>query len=111
MAYTLLSDLPELGQLNKKEIAALVGVAPYNKESGTQRGKQRIRGGRAQIRTVMFMAMMSTVQCNPKFKAFYEKLKAAGKTPKVALVACMRKMIVILNSMIQTGTRWNENIA
>jgi transposase len=111
MAYTLLSDLPELGQLNHKEIAALVGIAPYNKESGKQRGLQRIRGGRSQIRTVMFMAMMSTVQCNPKFKAFYEKLKAAGKRPKVALVACMRKMIVILNSMIRNGTCWNENIA
>ena len=74
-----------------KEIAALVGLAPYNKESGKQRGLQRIRGGRSQIRTVMFMAMMSTIQCNPKFKAFYEKLKAAGKRPKVALVACMRK--------------------
>lgn len=111
MAYTLLSDLPELGQLNHKEIAALVGLAPYNKESGKQRGLQRIRGGRSQIRTVMFMAMMSTIQCNPKFKAFYEKLKAAGKRPKVALVACMRKMIVILNSMIRNGTRWNENIA
>jgi transposase len=111
MAYTLLSDLPELGQLNHKEIAALVGLAPYNKESGKQRGLQRIRGGRSQIRTVMFMAMMSTIQCNPKFKAFYEKLKAAGKRPKVALVACMRKMIVVLNSMIRNGTRWNENIA
>lgn len=111
MAYTLLSDLPELGQLNKKEIAALVGVAPYNKESGKVRGKQRIRGGRAQIRTVMFMAMMSTIQCNPTFKAFYEKLKAADKQPKVALVACMRKMIVVLNAMIQNGTRWNENMA
>ena len=111
MAYTLLSDLPELGQLNRKEIAALVGVAPYNKESGKQRGTQRIRGGRSQIRTVMFMAMMSTIQCNPKFKAFYEKLKAAGKKPIVALVACMRKMIVILNTMIQNGEQWNENLA
>lgn len=111
MAYTLLSDLPELGQLNRKEIAALVGVAPYNKESGKQRGTQRIRGGRPQIRTVMFMAMMSTIQCNPKFKAFYEKLKAAGKKPIVALVACMRKMIVILNTMIQNGEQWNENLA
>lgn len=110
MAYTLLSDLPELGQLNHKEIAALVGIAPYNKESGKQRGLQRIRGGRSQIRTVMFMAMMSTIQCNPKFKAFYEKLKAAGKRPKVALVACMRKMIVILNSMIRNGTCWNANL-
>jgi transposase len=111
MAYTLLSDLPELGQLNHKEIAALAGLAPYNKESGNYRGKQRIRGGRSQIRTVMFMAMMSTIQCNPKFKAFYEKLKAAGKQPKVALVACMRKMITILNTMIQTGTKWNEKLA
>lgn len=111
MAYTLLSDLPELGQMNKKEVAALVGLAPYNKESGKLRGKQRIRGGRAKIRTVMFMAMMSAIQHNPKFKAIYKKLIAAGKPPKVALVACMRKLIVILNAMVQNGTRWNEKVA
>ncbi|WP_226669313.1 IS110 family transposase [Microbulbifer aggregans] len=111
MAYTLLSDLPELGTLNNKEIAALVGVAPINRESGRYQGLRRIRGGRHQIRTVMFMAMMSTIQCNKKFKDYYERLRAAGKRPKVALVACMRKMIVILNSMVRNGTAWEGNMA
>ncbi|QKX17755.1 IS110 family transposase [Microbulbifer sp. YPW1] len=111
MAYTLLSDLPELGTLNNKEIAALVGVAPINRESGRYQGLRRIRGGRHQIRTVMFMAMMSTIQCNKKFKDHYERLRAAGKRPKVALVACMRKMIVILNSMVRNGTAWEGNMA
>lgn len=111
MAYTLLSDLPELGTLNNKEIAALVGVAPINRESGRYEGLRRIRGGRHQIRTVMFMAMMSTIQCNKKFKDYYERLRAAGKRPKVALVACMRKMIVILNSMVRNGTAWEGNMA
>lgn len=110
MAYTLLSDLPELGTLNNKEIAALVGVAPINRESGRYQGVRRIRGGRHQIRTVMFMAMMSTIQCNKKFKIYYERLKATGKRPKVALVACMRKMIVILNSMVRNGTSWEEKM-
>lgn len=111
MAYTLLSDLPELGTLNNKEIAALVGVAPINRDSGRYQGLRRIRGGRHQIRTVMFMAMMSTIQCNKKFKDYYEQLRVAGKRPKVALVACMRKMIVILNSMVRNGTAWQENMA
>ncbi|MCQ3830884.1 IS110 family transposase [Microbulbifer elongatus] len=111
MAYTLLSDLPELGTLNNKEIAALVGVAPINRESSRYQGLRRIRGGRHQIRTVMFMAMMSAIQCNKKFKDYYERLRAAGKRPKVALVACMRKMIVILNSMVRNGTAWEGNMA
>jgi len=111
MAYTLLSGLPELGNLNRKEIAALVGVAPINRESGRYQGLRRIRGGRHQKRTVMFMAMMSTIQCNKKFKTYYERLKAAGKRPKVAIVACMCKMIVILNSVVRNGTPWEENMA
>ncbi len=81
LAYTLLSELPELGKLNRKEIAALVGVAPMNRESGSWNGKRRIRGGRHRIRTVMFMAMLSSIQCNPVFKRFYEHLKAQGKLP------------------------------
>ena len=85
LAYTLLSELPELGSLNSKEIAALVGLAPFNKESGRMTGKRRIRGGRPRVRTIMFMAMMSSIQCNPVFKRYYERLKAAGKLPKVAL--------------------------
>jgi transposase len=85
LAYTLLSELPELGSLNSKEIAALVGLAPFNKESGRMTGKRRIRGGRPRVRTIMFMAMMSSIQCNPVFKRYYERLKAAGKLPKVAV--------------------------
>lgn len=111
LAYTLLSDLPELGQLNRKEIAALVGVAPMNRDSGTLRGKRRIRGGRHRIRTVMFMAMLSAIQCNPVFKDFYERLKAQGKLPKVALIACMRKMIVVLNTMIKNQESWRGEMA
>jgi transposase len=101
LAYTFLSELPELGSLNRKEIAALVGVAPINRDSGKLNGKRRIRGGRHRVRTVMFMAMLSSIQCNPVFKRFYERLKAQGKIPKVALIACMRKMIVVLNTMLK----------
>lgn len=111
LAYTLLSDLPELGQLNRKEIASLVGVAPMNRESGAYRGKRRIRGGRARIRTVLFMAMMSTIQSNPKFKREYHALVNKGKPKKVAIVACMRKMITILNTMVKKGEVWDEKLA
>ncbi|MRI32504.1 IS110 family transposase [Endozoicomonas sp. OPT23] len=110
LAYTLLSELPELGKLNRKEIAALVGVAPMNKDSGRHQGQRHIRGGRSRIRTVMFMAMMSAIQCNPVIKRFYDHLREAGKLPIVALTACMRKMIVILNTMLKNGTCWGENI-
>lgn len=110
LAYTLLSDLPELGQLNRKEVAALVGVAPMNRESGAYRGKRRIRGGRARIRSVLFMAMMSAIQSNPKFKREYQALVAKGKPKKVAIVACMRKMITILNTMVKKGEVWDEKL-
>lgn len=109
LAYTLLCELPELGSLNSREIAALVGLAPFNKESGRMNGKRSIRGGRPRIRTIMFMAMMSSIQCNPVFKQKYEQLKAAGKLPKVALVACMRKLIVILNTMVKNQQQWQKN--
>lgn len=111
LAYTLLSDLPELGQLNRKEIAALVGVAPMNKESGDYKGKRRIRGGRANVRKVLFMAIMSAMQSNPKLKRQYQSMKAAGKPPKVAMVACMKKLITILNAMVKTGLPWNPELA
>jgi len=111
LTYTLLSDLPELGQLNRKEIAALVGVAPMNKESGSYKGKRRIRGGRANVRKVLFMAIMSAMQSNPKLKRQYTALKEAGKPPKVAMVACMRKLITILNVMVKTGQHWNPELA
>ena len=111
LAYTFLSELPELGSLNRKEIAALVGVAPINRDSGKLNGKRRIRGGRHRVRTVIFMAMLSSIQCNPVFKRFYERLKAQGKIPKVALIACMRKMIVVLNTMLKNQEPWRENMA
>jgi transposase len=111
LAYTLLSDLPELGSLNRREIAALVGVAPVNKDSGSYSGKRRIRGGRARVRTVLFMAVMSAIQSNPVIKAKYQQLLAAGKTKKVALVACMRKLLTILNVMMKNGEHWNPRMA
>ena len=111
LAYTLISHLPELGQLNRKEIAALVGVAPMNKESGSYKGKRRIRGGRYQVRTILFMAMMSAIQSNAKFKLIYTRLVKAGKPKKVALIACMRRMITILNTMVKNGTVWDEKLA
>jgi transposase len=103
--------LPELGQLNRKEIAALVGLAPMNRESGAYKGKRKIRGGRHRIRTVMFMAMMSTIQSNPKFKVMFKRMVAEGKPKKVTIVACMRKMITILNVMVKNGTQWEEKMA
>ena len=108
---TLLADLPELGSLSNKQIAALVGVAPFNRDSGRFRGKRRIRGGRASVRTVLFMAMLSAIQHNPVIRATYRKLLANGKHKKVALTACMRKMICILNTMLRNQSTWRENYA
>ena len=106
VAYTLLGELPELGQLSNRQISALVGLAPFNRDSGLSRGKRRIRGGRAPIRTVLYMAMLSAIQHNPVMKQFYEKLVAQGKHKKIAITACMRKMIVILNTMVRNDTPW-----
>jgi transposase len=106
LATTLLADLPELGRLNRRQIAALVGVAPLNRDSGQQRGLRHIWGGRAQIRTALYMATVSAVRCNPVVRAFFERLCAAGKPKKVALTACMRKLLTILNAMMHTRTRW-----
>lgn len=106
LTYTLLSELPELGTLNNREISALVGVAPINRDSGRMRGKRRIQGGRASIRTVLYMATLSATQCNPVIKAFYKKLVAQGKHKKVAITACMRKFITILNTMVKNKTEW-----
>ena len=111
LAYTLLSELPELGQLNRKEIAALVGVAPINRDSGKHKGKRKIRGGRHKIRTVLFVSMLSAIQCHPTIKPMYQRLVAAGKPKKVAIVACMRKQLIILNTMVRNGTMWDENMA
>ena len=106
----LLADLPELGALNNKQIAALTGVAPYNRDSGSLRGKRRIRGGRHGVRTTLFMAAMCAVQHNPLIRVFYQRLLAAGKHKKVALTACIRKMVVMLNAMIRDGKIWQEKM-
>ena len=111
LAYTLMSELPELGTLNRKEIAALVGVAPMNRDSGSYQGKRFIRGGRHRVRTVLFVSMMSAIQCHPKLKPMYERMVAAGKPKKVAIVACMRKQLTILNTMVKNGTYWDEKMA
>ena len=105
---TLLADLPELGCLTHKQIAALVGVAPFNRDSGRFRGKRRIRGGRDSVRTVVFMAMLSSIQHNPVIRSTYRRLLANGKHKKVALIACMRKMVCILNAMLRDKRQWGE---
>jgi len=104
---TLLAELPELGTRNRQQIAALVGVAPVNKDSGKMRGKRRIFGGRAPVRRVLYMATLVATRVNPVIRSFYERLLAAGKEKKVALTACMRKLLVILNSMIRNNRPWN----
>ena len=106
---TLLAELPELGQLNRKQIAALVGIAPLNWDSGTLRGRRAIWGGRASVRAVLYMAALVASRRNTVMRVFYKRLRDAGKAPKVALVACMRKLLTILNSMIKHKTRWSEN--
>ncbi|WP_216641740.1 IS110 family transposase [Vibrio anguillarum] len=109
LAASLISNVPELGYITNKQASSLIGVAPITRESGCFKGKRMIQGGRAQVRTVMYMAMMSAIQCNPVFKAAYERLLAAGKPKKVAIVACMRKMVVILNSMLRDGVMWDKD--
>ncbi len=106
LIYTLLADLPELGDLNKNQVAALVGVAPINRDSGKLRGKRRVQGGRANVRTVLYMATLSATQCNPVIKSFYKRLVAQGKHKKVAITACMRKFITILNAMVRDQVEW-----
>jgi len=106
LAYTLLADMPELGTLTNKESAALVGVAPINRDSGRMRGKRRIQGGRAGVRTTLYMATLSATQCNPVIKDFYTRLVAQGKHKKVALTACMRKFITMLNAMVRDNVEW-----
>ena len=104
---TLIAALPELGQLDRKQIAALVGVAPFNRDSGTLRGKRTVWGGRAVVRHVLYMATLTAVRCNPVIKAFYSRLRGNGKVAKVALVACMRKLLTIINAMVRDGRKWN----
>lgn len=108
---SIISNVPELGYITNKQAASLIGVAPMTRESGRYKGKRVIQGGRAQVRTVLYMAMMSAMQCNPIFKTTYQRLLKAGKPKKVAIIACVRKMVVILNSMLQDGVMWDVNIA
>lgn len=102
----LLADLPELGTLNRQQIAALVGVAPFNKDSGPKRGRRRIFGGRASVRRALYMAALVATRFNPVIRRFYHQLLDRGKETKVALTACMRKLLVILNAMVRKGETW-----
>ena len=106
---TLISGLPELGKLNRREIAALVGIAPFNRDSGQHRGERVIWGGRAHIRRVLYMAAVTAARSNPLIRTFYQRLRANGKPAKVALVACMRKLLTIMNAMLKNNTPWNPN--
>lgn len=107
LSRTLIAEVPELGQLNHKKIAALIGVAPINRDSGSKRGKRSIRGGRANVRSVLCMATLSAIRHNPVICAFYHRLLGYGKEKMVAIVACMRKLLVILNAMARDLTPWN----
>ena len=108
---TLVSELPELGKLNARQISALVGVAPMNRDSGAYRGRRSIWGGRAGVRRTLYMAALSARRHNPVIREFYERLAAAGKPGKVALVACMRKLLTILNAMMRDGTSWKPQLS
>jgi len=106
VSTTLLADLPELGALNRKEIAALVGVAPLNRDSGTLRGRRTVWGGRSKVRSALYMATLVATQRNPVIRTFYQRLLSAGKPKKVALTACMRKLLTILNAILRSRTPW-----
>lgn len=106
LSSTLLTHLPELGSLSRGQVSALVGVAPMNRDSGAFRGKRSVWGGRSAVRSALYMAALVATRYNPVIKAFYHRLCAAGKPKKVALTACMRKLLVILNSMLKHRTRW-----
>lgn len=111
LSRTLRAALPELGHFHRKAIAALVGVASMNRDSGRRRGKRMIFGGRAPVRTALYMGALTAMRCNPVIRAFYHRLVAAGKPKKVALTACMRKLLSILNAMVRQGTRWTPALA
>jgi len=111
LSRTLLADLPELGHLSRKQIAALVGIAPLNRDSGTLRGIRTCWGGRAPVRAVLYMATVAATRCNPVIQAFYRRLCAAGKAKKVALTACMRKLLTILNAMMKHRTPWRAQVS
>ena len=106
LATTLLAGLPELGHLERRQIAALVGVAPFNRDSGSHRGRRQVWGGRAPVRQALYLGTLSATRFNPVIRSFYDRLRAGGKTAKVALTACMRKLLTILNAMLKHGTSW-----
>jgi transposase len=110
LSATLQAAVPELGVLNQREIAKLVGIAPLNDDSGKRAGARHIRGGRAEVRTVLYMATLTATRCNPVIQAFYQRLLARGKAQKVALTAAMRKLLIILNAMVNTRTPWNARV-
>lgn len=108
---TLLAELPELGTLSRRQIAALAGVAPFNRDSGAWRGRRGIWGGRASVRAVLYMATVAATRANPAIRAFYQRLLAAGKRPKVALTACMRKLLILCNALCKHETLWDPAMA
>jgi transposase len=110
LARTLIAELPELGRLSNKQIAALVGVAPLARDSGLFRGKRRVWGGRATVRSALYMSILSATKWNPVIRVFYQRLRAQGKPPKVAMVACMRKLLTILNAMLRDGRSWDPSL-
>ena len=107
ISLTLLAYLPELGTLERRQIVALVGVAPFNRDSGTLRGKRTVWGGRAKVRTAPYMGAMAASRFNPVIRDFYQRLWSDGKPKKLVLTACMPKLLTILNSMLKHGTSWN----
>jgi transposase len=107
---TMIATLPELGELNRRAVAALVGVAPIANESGTSRGRRRVQGGRFEVRRVLYMATLSAIRRNPAIRDFYQRLRAKGKLPKVAIVASMRKLLTILNAMARTHKPWDQSL-
>ena len=109
LSMSLLANLPELGKVSPRQISALVGVAPFNHDSGKYHGRRIVWGGRANVRAVLYMAALVAVRFNPRIKAFYEKLINNGKKPKVAITACMHKLLIILNAMVRDGTTWRVN--
>ena len=110
VSTTLLADLPELGTLGRKQITALVGVAPFSRDSGLHRGKRSVWGGRARVRAALYMGALVAARCNPAIREFYQWLLAAGKPKKLALTACMRKLLPVLNSMAKTGRPWDPAV-
>ena len=108
LSATLAAEVRELGEADRREICALVGVAPFDEDSGKHKGRRAIRGGRTAVRCVLYMAAVAAMRCNPVIKPFAERLKAAGKESKVVIVACMRKLLSLLNAMARDGLRWEQ---